>query len=161
MNLLYKIIIMIKVRFIFSVVLLFLGLENVLAQDSEVIDYYSCSCTDSTSYYIILQSGPKDKTTSFWGIDKSDIMTFQELDISRIDFNEMIEKAKSSIRKKMPFLKTLTFTKLELKRISKKIENDSRNWIVMITFEKDNKGFFEMVPVLLDGRIVLSKWIGN
>lgn len=118
------------------------------------LKYYKCDYAKN-KYDTILSSGNKHETTEVWGIDKSDIAKLPILNRKAIDRTVFIKIAAQHIKDRLPDINLLS-SSFTLQRINEKDTSNPRNWFVDITFLYDEKGYYQEVPVLLNGKIILS-----
>ncbi len=118
------------------------------------MNYYKPKYNED-NYYTILSSGTVNKIHETWGVDKDDIDELPVLDLREIRFHEFVEKAKEHLEKKLENI-TLTLEEIKLDRITDKDLGNDRNWFVLITFRYNEGRYAQMVPMLIDGKIILS-----
>lgn len=68
---------------------------------------------------------------------------------------EFAQKAKVHLEERFEGI-SLTLVSIDLERITKEDLNNDRNWFVLVTYQHHENGFVQMVPMLVDGSIVLS-----
>ncbi len=138
----------------------FFAISFVSAQRPDVSDlkFYKCDYSDTTSYYEILSSGSKTETTEVWGIDKNLLDSLPSLSEMKLDLEQVAANAKLYLENRYYFPnsnKEYILTEISFTHIIFKVEG-SKNWILIAKFMHDERGFYQYVPILLDGRIILS-----
>lgn len=102
----------------------------------------------------ILSSGENGKKLSeTWGLNKSEIKKLPEIKTTKIDYNKAISIAEQHLKNKFDLIK-LEFQSMELQFLNKNTQNQFS--YLLMTFSYDNKGYVQKVPMLLDGRVILS-----
>jgi hypothetical protein len=118
------------------------------------LTYYKCDYTKT--YDTILSSGSDtNKLNEIWGVDTNDINNISTTSLDSVNLNFIIDNAKQHLRKRFSDM-SLTLSSLTLERIDDHDTTNPRNWFFTISFLYDKKGYYQDVPVLLDGRIILS-----
>ncbi len=117
---------------------------------------------DSIVYYkpdytkhidMILSSGEKGKKESeFWGVNIKDITNLPKTK-NRMDYNKTILFAEKYLKKRFHPI-DLQFQSIDLETANKYGPNQFSYFV--ITFSYDKKDYVQKVPMLLDGRIILS-----
>ena len=126
--------------------------------DISHLNFYKCDYTDTTSYYKVLSSGSKTETTEVWGVDKNLLDSLPSLTEMNLDLEKVASNAKIYLENRYYYPNTnkeYKLTEISFVRANPKKE-DSKNWIIIFKFLYDERGFYQYVPILLDGRIVLS-----
>lgn len=118
------------------------------------LSYYKCDYS-KREYDTILSSGDEHTTTEVWGIDKRYIDSLPSINIHPVDTTAIIKSAAFHLRKRFPDIAIL-YSDCKLEHISEKDTSNPNNWFFDISFLYDKRGYYQKVPVLLDGRIVLS-----
>lgn len=106
-------------------------------------------------YYTILSSGTENETHETWGVDKNDIEKLPFLNLKEIRFHEFEQNAKAHLEKRYEEI-ILTLVEIKLERITDQDLGNDRNWCIIVTFRHHENGYVQMVPLLIDGRIILS-----
>lgn len=102
----------------------------------------------------ILNSGENGKKSSeAWGLNKSEIKKLPEIKTTKIDYNKVISIAKQHLNNRFDPI-DLEFQSIELEVLNKNTTNKF-NYLV-VTFSYDKKKYVQKVPLLLDGRVILS-----
>ncbi|WP_375562730.1 hypothetical protein ACE193_09410 [Bernardetia sp. OM2101] len=139
------------------------SMSCVFAQRPNIshLKFYKCDYSDTTSYYAVLSSGSKTETTEIWGIDKSLLDSLPSLSEMKLDLEEVTTNAKLYLENRYyspNSSKEYILTEISFERIIFK-EEGNKNWVIIAKFVYDERGFYQYVPILLDGRIILSKWL--
>ena len=102
----------------------------------------------------ILSSGENGKKSSeTWGLNKSEIKKLPEIKTTKIDYNKAISIAEQHLKNKFDPIK-LEFQSMELQFLNKNTPNQFS--YLLVTFSYDKKEYVQIVPMLLDGRVILS-----
>jgi len=117
------------------------------------LSYYKCDYSRQ-QFDTILSSGDKHTTTEIWGVNKSDISTFPSIKTLNIDTALITKMAAAHLRKRFTDISILS-SECKLERINEDTANQ-RNWFIDVTFLYDKRGYYQKVPALPDGRIILS-----
>ena len=117
------------------------------------LSYYKCDY--SKRFDTILSSGDDYTIREIWGVNKSDISTFPSIKHLTVDTSVIIQTAATHLRKRFTDINILS-SECKLERIDDEAIPNERNWFVDVTFLYDKRGYYQKVPVLLDGRIILS-----
>jgi hypothetical protein len=116
--------------------------------------FYKCDYA-ADQYITILSSGNDHQQDEIWGINRRDIAKLPMLDINSLDTSILAEHAAIHLKSRFPGIDLLS-TNFTLERIDDQDTSNERNWYIDVTFLYDKRGYVQKVPVLLDGRIVLS-----
>ncbi len=116
--------------------------------------YYKCDY-GKNQYDTILSSGSEHEVTEVWGVKKGDIIKLPILNKGTFDTNAIFRSAALHIKRRLPDIDLLS-TSYTLERINERDSSNPRNWFIEVTFLYDKRGYYQTVPVLLDGRIILS-----
>lgn len=118
------------------------------------LSYYKCDYSKQ-EYDTILSSGDENTTTEVWGINKSDIATLSNINKQTLDTTAIVKVAALYLRKRFPDVAILS-SDCNLERIDEQDTANPKNWFIVVNFLYDKRGYYQKVPVLVDGRIVLS-----
>jgi len=125
---------------------------NQKANPSTVIVYYQPDYAKPVD--TILSSGENGKKSSeAWGLNKSEIKKLPEIKTTKIDYNKAISIAKQHLKNGFDPI-DLEFQSIELEVLNKNTTNQF-NYLV-VTFSYDKIEYVQKVPLLLDGRVILS-----
>jgi hypothetical protein len=124
------------------------------SKNSTSLSYYKCDYSKK-GFDTILSSGDDSNIDEVWGINKSDIKDIVTNNLACLDLPEFIYKATIHIKKRYPEL-NLNVSSVEVIRNENVGPNDPRSWFVQVSFQYDHKNSYQIVPLLLDGRIILS-----
>jgi len=124
------------------------------AKSLEALEYYKCDYSKKDSLIVILSSGSENETNETWAIDPDDIVNFDTFQLDDIHLDKLVLKGKNHLSNRFDLI-DLSLDHFTLQRIEQN-RFDSNNWVCLITFSYDGKAQFQMVPLLLDGSIVLS-----
>ena len=139
----------------------FLEVRLIPAQEKN--DTYICNYSDN-SFVTILSSGPLDgPLTDIYGIGISDLERFQREGNGTsipesMPVAEYVNKALNYLNS-FDLFETLEFDSFSIEVLS---ADDSCNpehipfYFIYVSFRYDNKNQFQIVPMLIDGRIILS-----
>jgi hypothetical protein len=122
------------------------------------LKFYKCNYSDTASYYKVLSSGSETETTETWAINKKLLDSLPALSEMKLNLEEVAANAKLYLENRYysPHSnKTYILTEITFNRILYK-EEESKNWVIIAKFMHDKRGFYQYVPILLDGRIILS-----
>jgi len=119
-----------------------------------VIPYYKCDY-NKNNYFTVLSSGDENVMNEFWGINKEYIKFLPEANFNQIDISKIIKNSTAHLNKRYPNIE-LNLIELKFERINDKDLLDNKNWIVLLTYQYNKLGYTQMIPMLIDGRIVLS-----
>jgi len=122
--------------------------------DSIQLSYYKCDYLRN-KYDTILYSGDKRTVTEVWGVDRKDISEFPIVNTIKLDSSLLIRKAELHLKKRFPTME-LQFSSFNIKLIDELDSLNTKNKFAEISFLYDKRGYYQVVPVLLDSRIVLS-----
>ncbi len=101
----------------------------------------------------ILTSGTKEKSNEFWGVNISEMAKLPTANNIKVDFNKAISFAEQHLKYRFDPIE-LQFKSIEYEVANK---NTSRQFdYIIVTFSYDKKEAFQLVPMLLDGRIISS-----
>jgi hypothetical protein len=128
--------------------------NSIEVDDSTQLRYYKCDYAKNR-YDTILSSGDGHQITEVWGIDKKDIASLPLFKMETLDTNVIIQNAARYIKTIFPDIDFLS-TRYSLERINEKDNSNPRNWFIEVSFLYDKRGYYQEVPLLLDGRIILS-----
>ncbi len=107
------------------------------------------------SYDTIFMAGSEDSITEIWGVIRSDINEFPNFDPRSIDTTYVLKSAMEHLKNRFSDINIFSST-FKLERINDQDTASQNNWFIDITFLYDERGYFQKVPILLDGRIILS-----
>ncbi|MCU7549584.1 hypothetical protein OCK74_10690 [Chitinophagaceae bacterium LB-8] len=125
-------------------------------KDEMPVELYYYKCDYSKNQFItILSSGTKDTTTEVWGIDKRDIEELPIIELKELDSGTIIKKAEAHLKKRFPGM-SLQLSGFQVESITDNDTSNSRNKFVEVTFQYNKRGYYQIVPLLSDGRIILS-----
>jgi hypothetical protein len=128
--------------------------KSVGVDDSTQLQYYKCDYAKNR-YDTILSSGDGHQITEVWGIDKKDIASLPLFKMETLDTSVIIQNAARYIKTIFPDIDFLS-TRYSLERINEKDSSNPRNWFIEVSFLYNKRGYYQEVPLLLDGRIILS-----
>ena len=128
---------------------------NPLSSYNEDLAYYQADYKNG-NYFTILRSGTESDTTEVWGVDKDDINKLPKLDLAQVNYNNLVQNAKVHLEKRFQ-LTNLAMVEIKLARITELEIENNRNWFVVISFQYTEEAYMQLVPMLIDGRIILSK----
>jgi len=77
------------------------------------------------------------------------------VNFNQIDIHKIIKNSTSYLRTRYSHV-DLTLLKIKFERINEMDLSNNKNWIIQLTYQYDNRGYVQVVPILADGRIVLS-----
>jgi hypothetical protein len=117
------------------------------------LEFYKCDYLKK--HDTLLSSGSKDSITEIWGFNKLDINSLPQKNLNNTDLNQIIENAKQHLSNRFPGI-ILNFSDLKLKKIDIKDTSSLKNDFYIVSFIYDKRGYYQEVPVLPDGRIILS-----
>ncbi|MCB0537149.1 MAG: hypothetical protein KDE33_06430 [Bacteroidetes bacterium] len=118
------------------------------------LKYYSCDYAEK-KFDTILSAGVEHQTNEVWGVNRKDIARLPILERESLDTDEILTRAAIHIKSRFPNIQLLD-SSFTLERIDLSDTTDPKNWFVDVEFLYDKRGYYQKVPVLLDGRIVLS-----
>ena len=135
--------------------------SDIEAQSRLAGGFYKCDYTKP--YRIILGSGGSaESLTEEWGINEKDLRSLKSNgpgSLKDIDIPTFIIKAGIYLEKRFQ-LDMAVFDSLEIRSI--KIAEDgpeneqNRFYFIVITFLYDERGYYQKLPLLTDGRVILS-----
>jgi hypothetical protein len=128
--------------------------KSIEVDHSTQLRYYKCDYAKNR-YDTILSSGDGHQITEVWGIDKKDIASLPLFKMETLDTSVIIQNAARYIKTIFPDIDFLS-TRYSLERINEKDSSNPRNWFIEVSFLYDKRGYYQEVPLLLDGRIILS-----
>jgi hypothetical protein len=137
-----------------SQILILTDRSNKPVEKKEEMEFYQADYIKS-NYYKILSAGSETREVEKWGIDKDDLDKLPVLDYDRLELKNAVKAAKSHIEKRFAPIE-LELLDIKLERITKDDLHNDRNWFILISFQSDSRGFVQMQPLLIDGRIILS-----
>ena len=117
------------------------------------IIYYKADYTKDID--TILSSGSEygKRENEIWGINKLEIKKSPQLNINDFDHNKAISLAGQHLKKRFNPIELL-FQSIELEHLNS--GNTQQLNYIIVTFSYDKKEYVQKVPMLLDGRIILS-----
>lgn len=131
---------------------------NEIIESSNIneLRFYKCDYSIMDSLVIVLGSRSEFSTNfdETWAISKTDLKHPSKSDLSKVNIENIIENGRRHLSESYKHTE-LQFSDLSIEKIKDSLI-DSENWIAIVSFKYDNKGYFQKVPVLLDGTIVLS-----
>lgn len=116
--------------------------------------YYRCDYAKER-FAAILRSGNKDTVYEVWGVDRSDISHFPLVDARSLDTGKLVRVAETHLKKKYPTL-PLRLADFRVENIIDRDIRNPRNRFVEVTFLCGGKDNYQVVPLLADGRVILS-----
>lgn len=123
-------------------------------KETEKLEFYKCDY--SNKFDTLLSSGPKDVLSEVWGFNMKDTISFTKTDLESIDLSRIVENSNRHLSKRFPGV-NLNFSDLTMEKINNKDTLSFKNCFFIVSFLYDEKGYYQNVPVLADGRIVLSE----
>lgn len=151
-------------RFLLLFFLFFLeSISFVFAQKADIshLKFYNCDYSDTTSYQVVLSSGSTTETYEIWAVDKNLLDSLPSLSEMKLDLQEVTHNAKLYLESRYyspNSNKNYILAEITFERITPK-KDENKNWIIIAKFIYDERGFYQYVPILLDGRIILSNWL--
>ncbi len=137
------------------------GPVDTQGQSSPADGFYKCDY--NKPYRRILGSGSSaDSLTEVWGIGEKDLRSLKSNgpeSLNDMDIPAYIRKAGTHIKNRF-HLERAVFDSFEIQSI--KISKDgpenkqNRFYFIVITFLYDERGYYQKIPLLTDGRIILS-----
>jgi hypothetical protein len=118
------------------------------------LSYYQCDYSKQ-QYDTILSAGNELAITEIWGVNKSDIAELPNFNLQILDTSVFLRCATIHLKNQFPNINILS-SNYKLERINEQDTSSQQNWFVDIMFLYDKRGYFQKVPLLLDGRIILS-----
>jgi PBP1b-binding outer membrane lipoprotein LpoB len=118
------------------------------------LSYYQCDYLKQ-QYDTILSAGDEYTITEIWGVNKTDIADLPRLGTQTLDTALLIESAAMHLKNRFPNINLLS-SNYKFERINEQDTSNQKNWFINIMFLYDKRGYFQTVPLLLDGRIILS-----
>jgi len=117
------------------------------------IIYYKADYTKDIDTILSSDSEYGKRENEIWGINKLEIKKSNQLNINDFDYNKAISLARQYLKKRFNPIELL-FQSIELEHLNS--GNPQQLNYIIITFSYDKKEYVQKVPMLLDGRIVLS-----
>lgn len=125
---------------------------NQKANPATTIVYYQPDYANHID--TILSSGENVKKASeAWGINELEIKKLPEIKTTKIDYNKAISIAEQHLKNRLGPI-DLEFQSIELEVLNKNSTNQFK--FLIVTFSYDKKEYVQKVPMLLDGRVILS-----
>ena len=119
------------------------------------LSYYKCEYLRN-QYDTILSAGNENEINEVWGVNKSDINKLPLINPNDLDTNTIITRAEMHLKKRISNI-DLQFSSFTIERINEADSLNPRNKFIVVYFLYDKRGYYQVVPILLDGRIILSK----
>jgi hypothetical protein len=118
------------------------------------LSYYKCDYLKS-HYDTILSAVDEHNVHEVWGISKSDITQIPLINNNDLDSNDIIKSAEIYLKKRFQDIH-LRLTDFKIEKITDLDSSNPKNKFIEVTFLYNEKGSYQIVPLLMDGRIVLS-----
>jgi hypothetical protein len=128
-----------------------LGTEN---KEPIKLTYYKCDYSKKR-FDTLFSSGSERDIHEVWGVSPNDIITFPIINSSSVDSNAMVKSAGQHLKQRFTDM-DLEISNFQIQWINHRDTSNPRNRFAEITFLYDKRGYYQKVPVLLDGRIILS-----
>jgi hypothetical protein len=118
------------------------------------LSYYKCDYLQN-KYDTVLSAGDEHEIGEVWGVNRNDINQLPIINNNDLDFNRIIKNAEAHLKKRFQDI-DLSVTSLNIEKIDNSDSLNPKNSFIEVTFLYDKRGYVQKVPVLFDGRIVLS-----
>jgi hypothetical protein len=113
--------------------------------------------------YLVLSSGDKNTITEAWYVSHAEIeaLPFYDplSDPLPLDIQQVITSAYNHIKKRFPG-STYVLNEIRLERFAENInpypERKAKDWVFLVSFKYSDYGAVQMIPVFLNGLVVLS-----
>ncbi|QXP59473.1 hypothetical protein [Olleya sp. HaHaR_3_96] len=118
------------------------------------IKYHKPDYKKKDSLSIFLSSGiDNENITEYWALTNSDIRNFEKINLTNINIELLIRNGKEHLLKELEPIK-LKFSEISIQNVE---TTDKKNeiFIGILSFEY-RENMFQMIPILLDGTIILS-----
>ncbi len=120
----------------------------------EKIKYHKPDYKKKDSLSIFLSSGiDNENITEYWALTNSDIRNFEKINLTNINIELLIRNGKKHLLKELEPIK-LKFSEISIQNVET-IDKKNEIFIGILSFEY-RENMFQMIPILLDGTIILS-----
>ena len=123
-------------------------------KETDKLEFYKCDY--SNKFDTLLSSGTKDVLSELWGFNMMDTISFTKTDLKNVNLSRIVDNANRHLSKRFSS-GNLNFSDLTMEKINNKDTLSFKNCYFIVSFLYDKRGYYQKVPVLADGRIILSK----